>query len=208
MLVGGDPMSGYFQGKNIGALNHNGGSGTVDDPVRLDELVVTAPNVLGNIVDGAGGLGTGMQKMGGSFRLTNGAYNGNALSLKHYATGWGGGSVAQITTYNAAKWGSRISKGAGAVGLATGGYQVFQGYVADGYTIGYNTQLAGSEVTGGMLGSWGGAYLGAKVGFTIGTPFGGVGGPVGAVVGGVAGAIVSGWGGSVVGGATYQLIVK
>ena len=50
-------------------------------------------------------LGTAAELRGGSFRLTNGAYNGNFLSPKYYSSGWRGGSVARISTYNLAKVG-------------------------------------------------------------------------------------------------------
>ena len=42
--------------------------------------------------------------MGASLRITDGAYNGSNFSPKLYGTGWGGGSTAQITTYQLTKY--------------------------------------------------------------------------------------------------------
>ena len=46
-----------------------------------------------------GSLGSASELTEGAFRLTNGAYNGSQISLKYYASGWRGGSRAQIRTY-------------------------------------------------------------------------------------------------------------
>jgi len=95
------------------------------------------------------------------------------------------------------KWGNRLGTGTGLVGaLAICGYQINQGLVADGYTIGYNTLNATSEVAGGALGGWGGAAVGAS----IGAWFGGFG----AIPGGIIGGIVGGWGGSQAAGAAFR----
>jgi RHS repeat-associated protein len=61
-------------------------------------------------VTGMAGDYAGMQN--GSFRLTNGQYNGSQFSFKYYETGWKGGSVANITTYSISKLGTGISAGA------------------------------------------------------------------------------------------------
>ncbi|MBF0575496.1 hypothetical protein [Dysgonomonas sp. GY617] len=55
--------------------------------------------------------------MQGSFRLTNGLYNGSQLSPKYYKTGWTGGSIARIKTYNIAKLGKFAGKMAIGVGV-------------------------------------------------------------------------------------------
>ncbi|PZR20479.1 MAG: hypothetical protein DI535_29900 [Citrobacter freundii] len=65
------------------------------------------------------GLGFGfiaVEKMPGSFRLTNGAYNGSAWSPRYYGSGWTGGSRARISTYNIGK----IGKYAGFAGFVVG----------------------------------------------------------------------------------------
>ncbi|MGH2564225.1 MAG: RHS repeat-associated core domain-containing protein, partial [Ginsengibacter sp.] len=85
-------------------------------------------DVAGHFSDGIGGFGAGMGKLSGTFRLTDGTYNGSSLSLKYYSSGWNGGSRAGITTYSAAKWGSRIGKGSIIVSVGLGAYSVYDGY--------------------------------------------------------------------------------
>ena len=150
--------------------------------------------------DGVSGFGTGIKQMGGSFRLTNGDYNGNKLSIKHYKSGWTGGSRAQITTYNAVKWGGSISKGATGVNLAIGTGQIVYEMSQDDWNFGYKAQHKASEVAGGSLGAWGGAVAGAEIGALLG----GWGAIPGAIIGGIFG----GWGGSEAGGAIYKQVKK
>jgi len=84
--MGGDPLSGFMQGYNIGALNHTGG-GSFDDPYQLDEVTVEAyapkslqdwrfPNInpylsnLSTILDNASSK-HGMFNAGNSLALVN-----------------------------------------------------------------------------------------------------------------------------------------
>lgn len=142
-----------------------------------------------------GGFGTGMTYLEGSFRLSK----GGQFSPKYYESNWTGGSRARITTYNAAKWGSRISKGSLVVSIGLGIYNINQANIVDNRTFGYNTQVATAQTIGGIGGAWGGAAAGAQVGTAIGVWFGGVGAVPGAVIGGVVGGILGGWGGSELG---------
>jgi len=48
--LGGDPLSGFWQGFGIGALNHTGGGLSFDDPIQLDEVVIT-PNAPKSLQD-------------------------------------------------------------------------------------------------------------------------------------------------------------
>src|SRR5690606_40611520 len=77
----------------------------------LDALPISPASESPNFLDGAnwlvGTTGTALEYTPGSFRLTNGAYNGDVFSPKFYASGWKGGSVARIKTYNLAKIGKR-----------------------------------------------------------------------------------------------------
>lgn len=160
-----------------------------------DGLLFTVADWTNN---GIGGLATGMERSGGTFRLSN----SNGFSPKHYASGWrGNGSV---TTYNTATWGSRIAKGSLVVNLGLGAYSINKANIADGRTFGYNTQVATGQVAGGMIGSWAGAEAGAAAGAAIGVWFGGVGAVPGAIIGGVIGGVLGGWGGSELGGATVR----
>lgn len=148
---------------------------------------VSTSTLLGATSDGVGGLGTGLTTQGGSLRLTNGAYNGNALSPKYYESGWGGGSVARIKTYKLGGLGNTIGKlgTAGSIGL--GVYDIGTNAVNEG-GFGIQTQRA----TGRAVGSVGGGILGAKVGAGIGVWFGGFG----AIPGGIIGGAIGGYGGS------------
>lgn len=152
--------------------------------------------------NGVGGAGTGMTYLNGSFRLTNGSANGSQISPKYYESNWTGGSKARITTYSAAKWGSRISKGSILVSTGLGAYNINQANIKDGRTFGYNTQVATAQTLGGI----GGAMAGAEMGAAIGVWFGGVGAVPGAVIGGIIGGIAGGWGGSELGGAVVDWI--
>jgi len=156
-----------------------------------------AISVLGVVSDGVGGLGGGLKEQGGSLRITNGAYNGNALSLKYYESGWAGGSRAQIKTYQLSSVSKVVSK------LGTGGAAVVGLYdigakLKDEGRFGVQTQLA----TGRTAGSFAGGYGGATAGATIGAAFGGFG----AIPGGIIGALIGGWGGSKAGEKVVETI--
>jgi hypothetical protein len=128
-----------------------------------------------------------MTTQGGSVRLTNGAYNGNALSPKYYESGWAGGSRAQIKTYSLSSSGKMIGRlgTAGTVGL--GLYDIGANAYSEG-GFGPQTQRATGRALGSLFGGYGGAYVGAG----IGAWFGGFG----AIPGGIIGGIIGGWGGS------------
>jgi len=151
----------------------------------------TATDWLNNV---AGGLGTGMGKLSGTFRLTDGAYNGSDLSIKYYSSGWNGGSRAGIATYNAAEWGSKIGKASILVSVGLGAYNIYNGIQKDGGTYGLNAQVATGQTIGGI----GGCMAGAEIGAAIGVWFGGVGAIPGAIIGGA----IGGWVGSETGKAT------
>lgn len=87
------------------------------------------------------------------------------------------------------------------VSVLIGAYNIGNGYVQDGNTIGYNTHVAAAQTLGGI----GGAAVGAQFGAAIGVWFGGVGAIPGALIGGVVGGILGGWGGSELGGAAVDV---
>lgn len=157
-------------------------------------------DIFGHSLNTSGGFGTGMAKAGGTFRLTNGANKGNLISVRHYASGWQGGSRAGIKTYGMIKWGGRISKGATGISLVVGVYQIGDGISKDQGTFGYNAQHATASVAGGSLGAAGGAALGAF----IGSFFAGIGAIPGAAIGGFVGGFFGGWGGSEAGEYIYE----
>jgi hypothetical protein len=127
------------------------------------------------------GLGTGMRDMGGTFRLTNGTYNGSQISLRHYDSNWQGGSRARITTYSMKGWGRGIVRGTAGVSVVLGGVDIWQGIAADGNTFGTNAKKATGRTAGGLAGGW----AGAKICGSIGACFGPWGLFSGAVIGGV-----------------------
>src|SRR5690606_1014807 len=110
---GGSSGGGSASGANNTSASNSTGSGSPNFVDRANWVVGT--------------MGTGLEYTPGSFRVTNGAYNGNVFSPKYYASGWTGGSVARINTYNIAKIGKGLGQatfGAGilidAYGLSTG----------------------------------------------------------------------------------------
>jgi hypothetical protein len=141
------------------------------------------------INNGIGGLSTGMERTGGTFRLRN----SRGFSPKHYATGWRGNGY--VTTYNMTAWGSGIAKISLYTNILLGTVSINNAYIADGGTYGFNTKVAAVTLAGGVAGS----LAGAKMGAFIGAYFGGVGAIPGAVIGAVIGGILGGWGGSEVG---------
>jgi len=154
---------------------------------------VSSSTVAGATADAAGGLGAGLTTQGGSVRLTNGAYNGNGLSPKYYASGWAGGSVAQIKTYNlgavgkvAGKLGTAGTIGMGVIDVGSNGFNE-RGF-------GTQTQLA----TGRFAGSLGGGAAGAA----FGASFLGIG----AIPGGIIGGVIGGYGGSKAGEKVVETI--
>ena len=76
----------------------------------------------------------------------------------------------------------------------------YQGYVADGRTIGYNAVYQSATGLGGIAGAWAGAWAGAKYGATIGFAFEGIGVIPGGILGAFFGGIFGGWGGSTITG--------
>ena len=134
-----------------------------------------------------GGLGKGMEKTGGTFRTNNGKYNGNKISLKHYESGWRGGSRAQIKTYSMSSYGRTLGRLGTAGTIVFGAADVITTYQDEG-EFGFETQKAAGRFGVGLAGGMAGAEIGAA----IGVWFGGVGAIPGAIIGG----IIGGWIGS------------
>jgi RHS repeat-associated protein len=128
-----------------------------------------------------GCFGTGLKKVKGSVRFTNGIFNGNHLSYKYYATGWNGGSRAGIKTYNVGKLGKTISRTTMGLSVLYGVNEVADGYMLDGGRWGYNSNMALFKT----IGSTGGSIMGAEIGAEIGLLFGGFGAIPGALIGGI-----------------------
>ena len=65
-----------------------------------------------------------------TFRLGNGAYNGNRFSPKLYRSGWGGGSSARISTFKISTVAKVGSYGLAGVGVITDGIGVYKYYTS------------------------------------------------------------------------------
>ena len=142
--------------------------------------------------DAIGGFASGLDYSSASYRLTNGTYNGSEFSFKYYSSGWKGGSVAGISTYEVAGFGRGLARGSIVIGVVLGGINVYEGYEKDGGSYGTNAQQATGNAVGGLIGGWAGAETGAAFGAGVGAWFGGVGAVPGAIIGGIVGGIIGG----------------
>ena len=94
----------------------------------------------------------------GSFRLTNGAYNGNAWSPKYYSSAWRGGSRARISTYNIGKIGKTLGKYSFYLGVAMDVYGVKTFYEDPNSPNAVDPKKATLNTVMGYVGLKGGAY--------------------------------------------------
>jgi RHS repeat-associated protein len=178
------PSSSPIAGPVLGASMEGGNAGFAGVPFAL-----------GVTSDAVGGVGAGASQAGGSMRLTNGAYNGNSFSPKYYGSGWKGGSVARIKTFNlgtAGKFAGRLGAASTFIfGAVDVGINMSQegGYGQGAHTA---TLKTGGSLGGGGLGGWGGAALGS------------FGGPPGALIGGILGSI----GGSLLGSEGGRIVAE
>ncbi len=200
----------YYLGKSGFGINESTGMGVqynsdgttqeVDNMLGAVTIIGRANNTkekVSSAADGVGGLGGGLQSKGGSLRITDGAYNGNGLSLKHYESGWTGGSRARIKTYQLGKAGKLVGRVGTAATLAVGAYDIGSNAYYEG---GFGTYT--QQATGRFAGTLGGAWIGAKGGAIAGAWFGGWGAIPGAIIGG----IIGGSGGSYLGEKGVQKI--
>jgi RHS repeat-associated protein len=198
----------YFKDSSLDGFDNVIGRG--EDGV-IESVLVTPEESnysdrVGMALDGIGGFGQGMVQSGGSFRVTNGAYNGNRLILRHYQSGWTGGSRAQITTYNMTRVGSNLGRWSIYGSVLLGAYNINEANIQDGRNFGYNTQVATAQTAGGIAGGWAGAKGGAAAGAAIGVWFWGAGVVPGAIIGGLIGGVAGGWIGSEAARATVNEI--
>lgn len=154
-------------------------------PDNDDVINANIPSWLSPVADGLGGGGTGFGRIKGTFRIKSGI--DGKWSLKHYESGWRGGSRARIKTFNY-KNGLGISKNLGRAGL-------FMTLTVGVYDVGVNAHNNGwnslktYQSVGRLVGGLAGGYLGAEGGALIGS----FAGPGGAFVGGVAGGMYLGY---------------
>ncbi|MCF2218689.1 RHS repeat-associated core domain-containing protein [Chryseobacterium sp. PS-8] len=123
---------------------------------RIDRYEWYGPAGKGNF--GFGTTATTIGFIQGSFRLTNGIYNGSAWSPKYYPSAWIGGSRARITTYNFGKIGrglGRFSVGIGVI-MDIKGMQVYSKDPNSPNAVHPYKMILNSVM--GAVGSEGGAY--------------------------------------------------
>ncbi len=110
-VIGGefDGQSFYDFHSPLESSKKKGGGGYGDNNVSESSANSESSGFIDKANWMAGTIGTAFEFTPGSFRLGNGAYNGNVFSPKYYPSGWTGGSIARIRTYNIAK----IGKGLG-----------------------------------------------------------------------------------------------
>jgi hypothetical protein len=144
---------------------------------------------IGMTFDGIGGFGKGMQKTGGTFRLTSGKST-NQFSVKHYGSGWRGGSRAGITTYSMVKTGKILGRVSLVGNLVLGIYNIREAAKLDEGYFGRHAIIETAGTAGGFAGAWVGIQAGAYVGSPAGPLGVAIGGLIGGVVGGFYGADV------------------
>ena len=134
-----------------------------------------------------GDISNEIAKSKSTFRITNGANNGNQISFNLYESGWGGGSRAKIKTYKISSLGKGLSKIFSGLGYIFSYKELKNGYDANNSFISKEFFGAAGSVSGSWASAKGGALLGAKIGSLI-SP--GIGTAIGTVVGGVVGAFI------------------
>jgi YD repeat-containing protein len=173
--------------------------------LKIKPLVLNPKSIFS---DGLGGAGTGMNQVGGSFRVTrgaNGAPNPFAFSPRVYQSNWGGGSSARIATHSMTGVGTFASRGTFVLSAGLAGYDFYNAYSQEG-RFGPNSQVEAARGVGGLAGSLAGAKAGAATGAFVGAFFEGVGAAPGAIVGGIIGGIGGGISGSYVAGEAVQAL--
>ena len=160
------------------------------DEYGIDSLIEAVQDISGEIEDTKS-----------TFRITNGAKNGNKISFKKYESGWTGGSRAKIKTYKIAPIAKTVSKLFLGVDILRSLKELKEGY--DKKNSFQSKEFYGA--VGSVAGSWASAEAGAILGAKVGSLFSpGVGTIIGAVLGGVSGLI----GGSKVGNWIGEKIFK
>ena len=105
-------------------------------------------------------------------------------SVRRYDNGWTGNRYYK--TLSPKPVGNVLGKLSWAGNIAIGGYNIREGYVADGHMVGYNTKKAGLTTTTSI----GGAIAGAEAGAAIGVWIGGWGAIPGGIIGGIGGGLL------------------
>ncbi|PTT24023.1 hypothetical protein DBR28_18655 [Chryseobacterium sp. HMWF028] len=112
-------------------------------------------------------IAAGIGNTAGSFRLTNGAYNGSAWSPKYYSSAWRGGSRAKISTYNISRIGGILGKASFVAGLTMDGIGVYNYYNNPSSDNKVHPAKAGLNTTMGAYGLTGAGTIPALLYFGV-----------------------------------------
>jgi hypothetical protein len=175
--------------------NNNNGEGRAvneNNPIELDEVVVTAKKSGGS--SGTASNGPSANDVGWFLSTAAGGVERNSIyNARYYTSRYGTRDLHrdQITNQTRSQMGryARNAKVAGGVvTLAFGAYDIYEGYNQDGGQFGQNTQAAMARTGGAAAGAWVGGKVGGLVGMAIcGPPCALAGGIIGAAVGGYQG---------------------
>ena len=183
--------------------NNNNGEGRAvneNNPIELDEVVVTAKKSGGS--SGTASNGPDFNDAGWFLSNTANAVQRNSIyNARYYTARYGTRNLSaqditrqtRSSMANTAIWAKR---GGAIATIAFGAYDINEGYKQDGGQFGQNAQIATGRTLGGAVGSVVGAKAGALAGAAIGAAFWGVGAVPGALIGGIIGAFGGGWLGS------------
>jgi hypothetical protein len=158
-----------------------GGKKEKEDEI-IDELKKNYE--INDFIDDIGEL---MEKVKGSFRITDGKKNGDNFSFKYYKSGWKGGSRARIKTYDVEKIGKNLRKLVKPFNkLKLSKYfkvkEIVDAYKEDGNKFGTKTTVCLCKKAVEKTGS----FIGTAIGTAILGPIGGfVGSIIGSNIGGL-----------------------
>lgn len=155
----------------------------------LDKINTYADNLGGVLKEKAG-----KSRIGNNFHIYAESGSGKVFYGNQYVKTYSLKSMGEyLTKYTKpAKWG----KGAIPLAMAFEGIEIYDGYMQDAGTFGYNAQkqmagMAGS-ISGGMVGAAIGAKIGGMIGGALSVWFGGIGALPGLIIGGFIGGLIGG----------------
>ena len=163
---------------------------------KVNDIIAVTDALAGSLVDQAKNI-----NIGSNNKLYYRQNSGRIFNGNQYVT-----TISVATKYRGLVKGIKI--GGPAIGIVTGGYDIYQGIQQDGGEFGYNAQRQTAGVVGGLAGGWIGAEAGASAGAFIGSFFGGVGAVPGAIIGGFIGGAFGAFGGGYAGGEAAKAIIE
>ena len=215
-VTGGEFLQGALQGMNIGLFNHamhegvqngvvtgDGGPALAKelpghifelvDPLPVLDVVASRPTDIGllDVVVGANtvldGIGTSLKSHGG-----NSTIGSNGMVYWHGEGQRGFYGNQYVSTMRMTSVGRAITKHTGPIGWGFTGYNIYNGFEKDSFSVGYNTIRTATSAAGSWAGGWAGLKAVGGLGYLIG-------GPLGAVIGGIIGGVGCAFGGSALG---------